>query len=251
MIEESIPLAGVLVGLAIAFVARWFIFTGILWGMLRMQSLNYTWPGLIGTTALGSLAYFIPFPFIGPSVAFAVVYLGLKWVTQAEHTDLMFSIVIGNALMYVAAIWLLAAVLPDFQQVKAGIEARQKEETSFVPDYAGIIKNASNTFLNAAERGTTNASRAAARTNKAVAKTAVPAATVGQIKLKGITMMGTNGLAMLQAGDRISSVGVKESITLPGAQGVTRYICESISTNRVVLLLHGSQPPQRLELKLE
>lgn len=249
--EASIPWAGVLMGLAIAFFARWLIITGILWGMLRMQGLNYHWPGLIATAALGSLAYFIPFPFIGPSVAFAVVYLGLKWVTQAEHTDLMFSIVIGNALMYVAGIWLLAAILPDFGEVKAKYDASQTNETSFLPDYVGIMKNASNTLIHAAERGATNANSATGKATKPVAKPAAPAAKSGALKLKGITMMGTNGLALIQAGDRISSVGVKESISLPGAQGVARYTCESITTNRVVLLLQGSQPPQRLELKLE
>ena len=56
---------------------------------------------------------------------------------------------------------------------------------------------------------------------------------------------------MISAGGRTASLGVKESLTVPGKNGVTRYVCESITTNLVVLRVQGSEPPQRIELRLE
>lgn len=245
MEEEGISLVAILLGLGVMFVIRWALFTAVVWGLLRLQSLNYTWPGLLLTTALGSLAYFIPLGFLAAAVAFVIVYVGLKKVTEAEHTDLMFSIVISNAIMYVAGLWLLAAVLPDLRGLHAADDSAAESESSLVPDFAGMINQASNTFSAATGRGE------AAGTNRFARMPAPGGGPVGELQLKGITVMRSGAMAMIQSGGKTVTVGVKESLTLPGKNGVTRYICESIATNLVVLRVHGTEPPQRIELKLE
>jgi len=246
MEEPGISLGRILTILGGMFAVRWILFTAVIWGLLRIQSLNYRWPGLLLTTALGSVAYFIPVGFIAAAAAFVVVYIGLKMVTQAEHTDLMFSIVISNAIMYVTSLWLIAAVLPDVRRLReAAANTNEEREKSFMPDYAGMMSKASNTFVKGTMRGeATGASATGAGPVSSSAK-------VAGLKLKGITMMSSGGLAMIQAGDKTVSVGVKESVTVPGPKGVIRYACQSITTNQVTLLLQGSKPPRTVELKLE
>lgn len=262
MEEEGISLVTIAGYLGLLFIIRWALFTAVIWGLLRMQSLNYAWPGLLLTTAIGSLAYFIPVGFIAAAAAFVVVYIGLKKVTQAEHSDLVFSIVISNAIMYVAGLWLLAAVLPDFHNLRVAAEtkAAKEEETSMIPNYAGMLNKASNTFATAANRAEDSGTNqpvskiAKAGSNQVAKVSNQAAAATGKatgLKLKGITMMKDGGLAMIQAGDKMETVGEKESITLREKSGVTRYVCESITTNQVVLLRQGSNPPERIELKLE
>ena len=263
MAEEGISLVTIAGYLGLLFIIRWALFTAVIWGLLRMQSLNYTWPGLLLTTAIGSIAYFIPVGFIAAAAAFVIVYIGLKKVTQAEHSDLVFSIVINNAIMYVAGLWLLAAVLPDFHTLRVAAEAKaakEEEETSMIPNYAGMLNKASNTFATAASRGEDSGTNqpvskiAKAGSNQVAKVSNQAAAATGKatgLKLKGITMMNDGGLAMIQAGDKMETVGEKESITLREKSGVTRYVCESITTNQVVLLRQGSNPPERIELKLE
>lgn len=230
------------------FVARWILFTFVIWGLLRVQKLNYTWPGLLFTTALGSVAYFIPLGFVAAAAAFVIVYIGLKIVTQAEHTDLMFSIVISNAIMYVASLWLITAFLPDIKTIRAAARTTEDKELSSIPDYAGMMTKASNTFVNAANRG--NPDQPPEKPGTKAAGSITLAKATG-LRLKGITMMGSSGLAMIQANGRTESIGVKESITVKGASGIVRYTCQSISTNEVTLVLQGSNPPRTVELKLE
>jgi hypothetical protein len=245
---DAIPLITILIGVGVLFAARWLLFTGIIWGMLRIQGLNYTWPGLLLTTALASVAYLIPLWFIAAAVAFVIVYAGLKMVTQAEHTDLMFTIVIGNALMYVAGLWMLAAVLPGAEDLRALRDSEDQgaeRGSGFFPDYAGMLNQASNTLAQATGRTGTNS---AARNGPG---TAGRAATPGGIELKGITVMSSGSLAMLKAGDRTETVAEKGLLTVRGPKGVTRYVCESITTNTVVLRRQGSEPPERLTLRLD
>lgn len=241
----GIPVVKIVTILGGLFVARWILFTIVIWGLLRVQKLNYTWPGLLFTTALGSIAYFIPIGFIAAAAAFIVVYIGLKIVTQAEHVDLMFSIVISNAIMYVASLWLITALLPDLKTMREAVNGKEERELSAIPDYAGMMNKASNTITRAASRGkpgsaaTIAGGRASANVNTA------------GLALKGITMMGNGGLAMIKSGNRTESIGVKESITVKGPSGITRYICQTITTNKVVLVLQDSNPPKTVELKLE
>jgi hypothetical protein len=252
MEPDTTTLVAILIGLGILFVVRWLLFTAIIWGMLRVQSLNFTWPGLLLTTALASVAYFIPLGILAAAVAFVVVYAGLKKVTQAEHTDLMFTIVIGNAVMYVAGLWLLAAVLPDFRDLRGTDTAAGESEagTGMLPDYAGIMKQASNTLTEAADRGTGRS--VTADTGRAPASSgASKTAESGGLQLKGVTVMGSGSLAMIRAGERTVSVSVKESITMREGGRIIRYVCESISTNGVVLRVQRAEPPRRIELRLE
>jgi hypothetical protein len=124
-------------------------------------------------------------------------------------------------------------------------ETTEESEASFLPDYAGMLNQASNTFGTAAERGKT------AGTNALSGPLALTGGQTGGLQLKGITVMRSGALAMIQAGGKTASVSVKESLTVPGKNGVTRYVCEAIATNLVVLRVQGSEPPQRIELKLE
>lgn len=245
MEAEGISMVALLLGLGVMFLARWALFTAVVWGLLRVQSLNYSWPGLLLTTALGSLAYFIPLGFLAAAVAFVIVYVGLKKVTQAEHTDLMFSIVISNAIMYVAGLWLLGAVLPDLRGLHAGDEAAEESDSSFLPDYAGMLNEASNTLSSAAGRGGSSG------TNRTMTASSPTSGLAEGLQLKGITVMRSGAMAMISVAGKTASFGVKESFTVPGRNGVIRYVCESITTNLVVLRVQGSEPPQRVELKLE
>lgn len=242
---HGITLEKIFTVLGALFVARWIVFTIVIWGLLRIQNLNYTWPGLLLTTALGSVAYFIPLGFIAAAAAFIIVYIGLKLVTQAEHIDLRFTIVISNAIMYVASIWMITAFLPDIHTLQAAARSKEDKELSSIPDYVGMMSKASNTIAKAANRGKPDEVPALTANRRPVNAPALG------LKLKGITMMGNDGLAMIQANGRTESVGIKESITVKTPAGVVRYICQSVTNNKVVLELDGSNPPRTIELKLE
>lgn len=245
---HGISIQKILTVLGGLFVARWILFTIVIWGLLRVQKLNYTWPGLLLTTALGSVAYFIPLGFVAAAAAFVIVYIGLKIVTQAEHTDLMFSIVISNAIMYVASLWLITAFLPDLKTMREAVNGNEERQLAAIPDYAGMMNKASNTFANAASRG--NPDQAPAKTGSKFTPSTIIAKAAG-LRLKGITMMRGGGLAMIQSDGRTESIGVKESITVKASSGIVRFTCQSITTNRVTLVLQGSNPPRTVELKLE
>src|SRR5688572_6679136 len=94
--------------LAIEGVVRWFIYTALLWIMIKIQKLNYNFFGLMAVSAGAIAVSYIPWA--GPYLAYPVLVFGLWKVTGADIVpDVVFTVAITRALMFCVNLFLLGA----------------------------------------------------------------------------------------------------------------------------------------------
>ena len=113
--------------LFVEFVVQMAFLFAALWIMIKIQKLNYNFPGLLGSAALVSgldraldtvLGHFLGnylATYISAPVTLVVLIICIAKVTQADRVDVLFTIVVGYALMFGMNLWLFGALLGDLR----------------------------------------------------------------------------------------------------------------------------------------
>lgn len=221
--DSSVPDILILLGL------RWLICTGILHGVLRLQGLPINRAGILVTAGLAAGALFLSH--LGLLLAYGVMFVGLKLATRADASELVFSIVIAEALMYVCAVLLLSAALPG---MSVGIR---------LPDLLGKPDSTGTGEAGAVQENTP----AEPQPVRPLATDAV----ISRFSVKGVSMTKSNALAILQADGTMHTLGRGEALTLKTPDGLLRIVCETITRTNVILVIQDTDPPEKFELKLE
>ncbi|HEX9046505.1 MAG TPA: hypothetical protein VF988_05715, partial [Verrucomicrobiae bacterium] len=105
---------GDIVAFVIGYVARTGLLTLLLWLMIKLQKLNYTFLGVLGSAALASLLDSIPY--VGHYFAVPVLYLCIWKVTQASlMPDAVFTVAVSYALMFAVNVLLFTALIGDLR----------------------------------------------------------------------------------------------------------------------------------------
>ena len=103
-----------------------FLFVA-LWIMIKIQKLDYNFPGLLGTAAIVSgldqaldtvLGHFLGIylaNYISTPIILVVLIICVSKVTHADRVDVMFTIMVGYALMFGMNLWLFGALLGDLR----------------------------------------------------------------------------------------------------------------------------------------
>ena len=125
-----------------------FLFV-VLWIMIKVQKLDYNFPGLLGTAAIVSgldrvldtvLGHFLGIylaNYISAPIILVVLIICVSKVTHADRVDVMFTIVVGYALMFGMNLWLFGALLGDLRPttgnaVELDAVAQQQETNEVV-----------------------------------------------------------------------------------------------------------------------
>src|SRR5450756_1046075 len=105
-------LIGLIIAFFIAFVAHTSLLFVALWAMIKMQSMEYTFPRLLGCAALAGGLDMIPF--VGHPVAVVTLYFGIWKMTRASmFPDAAFTVAVAYALMFAFNMLVLTALMPD------------------------------------------------------------------------------------------------------------------------------------------
>ena len=108
--------------LFVEFVVQMAFLFAALWIMIKIQKLNYNFPGLLGSAALVSgldraldtvLGHFLGnylATYISAPVTLVVLIICIAKVTRADRVDVLFTIVVGYALMFGMNLWLFGAL---------------------------------------------------------------------------------------------------------------------------------------------
>lgn len=116
-----VSLLGIII-LVVIGLAKWLIYTGLLWGMLRVQGLNYNWPGLLGSSFAATALGYIPI--VGPYVGWAVLVLCLWKMTHADIApDVLFTVTIAGALMFCVNLFAIGWLMGNLNVVAPGMAA--------------------------------------------------------------------------------------------------------------------------------
>jgi hypothetical protein len=87
-----------------------------LWIMIKIQKLDYSFLGLLGSAALGASLDMIPYA--GHALAVIALYLSLRLVTRADlFPDVAFTVGVAYALVFCMNLFVLGAMMGDLRAV--------------------------------------------------------------------------------------------------------------------------------------
>jgi hypothetical protein len=192
----------------------WLIYTGLVWGMIKVQRLNYNVLGLFASTGLAVLVSWIPW--VGWKLSYPVLLFCL-WKCTGEDIvpDILFTVGVAGALMFAVNLFVIGALMGDIRPSAAF--ARDMDESALVE------------VQEEPEQAPTNAP----------AKPR-PAQTPAGLNLKGVSVNAGNSLAMIGSGNQLFTIGIGEGFTMRSPQGPLKVRCEEIHRDHVLLSLNDA-----------
>jgi hypothetical protein len=245
-------------------VAKWLIYTSLLWLMIKIQKMQFNWLGLLGSSAAATALGYIPV--VGPYVGWAVLVLCLWKVTHADIApDVLFTVSIAGALMFCVNLFVLGALMGDLSIGRFASESHEFDEsdTELASD-----SDAMDDELDDAEPAPAPKQRIASaptallsRTNTPPARpiaAAVPVAvskpapsSTGNVRnasslpaklsLKGLSVTTAQRTAMIASGKEIHTLAVGDLFSVASPKGTLLLRCEEITAREVILALNDGE----------
>jgi hypothetical protein len=227
------------VGFVVVTAVKWLVYTGLLWGMIKIQKLNYNVLGLFGSSLAATLVAFIPYA--GPYLSYVVLVLCLWKCTGADIApDVIFTVGIAGALMFCFNLFVIGSLMgdlrPDFAHARDGAEPTGWAD-------ADMEDEEDDSELAEKVAAATNAASAAAAPTKAA-----PAKTGGPLALKGVTYAARRPLVMIADGSRVHTVTTGETFSVTWPQGRVKWRCERVTKTSVVV---QSEQGEQIELHIQ
>ncbi|HTD68291.1 MAG TPA: hypothetical protein VK846_17335 [Candidatus Limnocylindria bacterium] len=242
---------------------KWLIYTGLLWLMIKIQKLNYNLLGLFASSLLATGLGYIPL--VGQYVGWAVLVLCLWKCTGADIApDVLFTVGVAGALMFCVNLFAIGALMgslalagPMFGEMADDMSNDESfAEVDEEDDEEEESDGTTNTVRVAGAPWRTNAPGAG--TKSAPRKASVASATRGtpatttmtsvasralaaQLTLKGVGVNGSGRSAMIASGKQIYTVGLGETLSVPGGSGTVTLTCEDISHTSVTLAMERGE----------
>jgi hypothetical protein len=211
--------------LAVEFLAHGAILLLLLWIMIKIQDLNYNFPGLLGSAALGSALDMIPY--FGHSLAVPVLYLCIWKVTRASlFPDAAFTVVVAYALMFAVNVFLLASLMGDLRphdRLAVGDENVSREAANDFP------------AVEASQPAPVTAAKPAQNTPvKPVDGIA------SQFSVKGVTRNADKSAVTLLAGKKTYTIFLGQLVSVQTDDGLVSVRFTDLGTDWVTLNIHGA-----------
>ncbi|MGA9453226.1 MAG: hypothetical protein WBW41_17995 [Verrucomicrobiia bacterium] len=236
--------------LFVEFVVQMAFLFAALWIMIKIQKLNYNFPGLLGSAALVSgldraldtvLGHFLGnylATYISAPVTLVVLIICIAKVTRADRVDVLFTIVVGYALMFGMNLWLFGALRGDLRPSARNPgkldTVAQQPETNKV--YQTVIKT--NQPVQSAHQPAPTVS-----TNAAMQKgPAKPVAVATNLfSIKGVARNGSSSAVTIQTGKRIYTISLGESALTQTTNGLVSVRFKELRDGWVVLTINGQE----------
>jgi len=220
-----------------------------LWIMIKVQSLDYNFPGLLGTAILVStgerildliLGHYLGIYLastISTPIVIAALFICVSKVTQADRVDVMFTIAVGYALMFGMNLWLFSAMLGDLRP-DAGTAREYEPET---PPETNVVNQV--TTITNPPTTTTNlpATNAPAEESSEQNPTNPPAKVSNLVSLKGVTRNASKSSATIQAGAKTYTVFLGDLIVAQTPNGPVSVRFKELGDNWVLLIINGQE----------
>jgi len=223
---------------AVTGLAQWIIYTALLWGMIKVQRLNYNFLGLLGSSLLATALGYIPV--VGTYVGWAALVICLWKCTKADIApDVLFTVAVAGALMFCVnlfAIGWLMGNLHTLSPLLASAHGAEQDE----PEMEGELDRAETGDAKPALlAGTpwTNKTNASARP---AAVSAVSRELKGQLTVKGISLGAAQKSVMIGHGKEIHDVRPGEGFTIQSEKGLVTLVCQEITISGVTLTANGA-----------
>ncbi len=214
--------------------------SGVLWIMIKLQKLQYNFPGLLASAALASGLEMIPY--VGHAFAVAALLLCLTKVTHESYTDVAFTVGVGYALMFGVNLFLLGWLMGDLRP-----SARDGEKSDEIQmERAAAVSNAPAQAA-VPEPNPVPAPSGPAAAQPPPAPSVSPVLTkptnsfAGVFTLKGLSKSANTSLAMVYSGAKTYTIGLGETVAMQTPAGKVDVTLEKVGDNYVVLSAAGQR----------
>ena len=209
-----------IIGLLIEFVAHAVLLTVALWIMIKLQSLNYNFPALLGSAALGGGLDMIPY--FGHALAVPALYFCIWKMTRASmFPDAAFTVVVAYALMFAFNVLVLTALMGDLR-----------------PDLHPSAANEPDDVTNTVVETTPAKTKPPAGTKQtAVSKAAKAAAK--NFSVKGVTRNGDQSSVSIQAGGKNYFVPLNQVTLITTDDGILSVRLTVLADKTLTLEING------------
>ncbi len=232
--------------------AQWLIYTALLWGMIKVQRLNYKFLGLIGSSLLATGLGYIPV--VGTYIGWAVLVICLWKCTGADIApDVLFTVGVAGALMFCVNLFAIGWLLGNLHLVSPALAAaygsEPDDELAMDAEFDEEEFGAPAT-VNGTPWGETNvATPAKALLNKVTfaARKAPAAPPSVHLSVKGVSLGARQKSALIAHGKQIHDVRPGDMFTVESGQGRVTLVCEEINAEAVKLTADGA--PLTLNLR--
>ncbi|MGA3282858.1 MAG: hypothetical protein ABSD57_00165 [Verrucomicrobiota bacterium] len=239
----------------IEFGVQTVFLTVALWIMIKLQKLDYNFPGLLGSAALACGLdtilnlilgrWFGPFSvYISAPVFVVVLFVCIRKVTQADQVDVIFTICVGGALRFGMNLWLIGALMGDLRP-SAGAPEEFETVTQQPPQpQLQATNKVSQTAIKTNQPvQNTQPPAPSASTNSAVQKgpaKPVEAAT-NLFSVKGVSQNASKSAVTIQTGKRTYTISLGESALTQTSDGLVSVRFKELGDGWVVLTINGKE----------
>jgi hypothetical protein len=231
---------------AVIGLGQWIIYTALLWGMIKIQRMNYNFLGLIGSSLLATALGYIPV--VGTYIGWVVLVICLWKCTKADIApDVLFTVGVAGALMFCVNLFAIGWLMSNLHVVSPLLAAAYGEESDefemddeFDDEESIEEKPAADKPVRIA--GTpwaTNASNVV-RTPVASASAAVPPELYGRLTIKGISFGASQKSVLIGHGKEIHDIRPGETFSVQSEKGLTTLVCQDITASGVTLTANGA-----------
>jgi hypothetical protein len=210
------------------------------WVMIKLQKLDYSFPGLLGTAALiGVLDRMLDLVLghflgdyltssISAPIVVIVAIICIGKVTGADRVDVIFTVGVGYALWFGMNLWLMGTLMGD---LRPDLHRRASDADDKMPDQTLVVASTNQPVEKAA------IVPSAVKAANAIAK---------NLSVKGLIRNGSKSMLMLGDGTKIHILYLHEktAVQTPEGSGFVRF--EDADTNSVTVLV--DEAPVKLPL---
>jgi len=232
-----------ILGLLIEFAVQTVFLSVALWIMIKLQKLDYNFPGLLGTAALASgldrmldtvVGHFLGdylSAYISGPIVIVVLIICISKLTHADKVDVLFTIMVGYALMFGMNLWLFGALLGDLRP-----SARDAKESDLV-----ALQSETNTIEQTASPTNQPAPTASGKLAAQPDRAQTGEKMNGFFSVIGIAQNGTNSAVTIQTGKRTYTISLGESALTQTKDGPVSVTFKEMGKGWVVLIINGQE----------
>lgn len=225
---------------------QWAIYTALLWGMIKVQRLNYNFLGLIGSSALATALGYIPV--VGCYIGWAALVICLWKVTRADIApDILFTVGVAGALMFCVNLFAIGWLMGNLVLLSPALAELADDE-----DDIELSGNFGEEWMEPDELNAATVAPAAVPTNNVPSRSPKPTRVATgpapkDLVIKGISLSAARKSALIGNGKDLHDVAQGEVFTIQSEKGLTTFVCEEVTASSVTLTANGA--PMTLKLR--
>ena len=222
-----------------------FLFVA-LWIMIKLQKLDYNFPGLLGSAALAcgvdGILNLILGRWFGPlSVYFSapvflvVLFVCIKKLTNADMVDVIFTLCVGGALRFGMNLWLIGMLMGNLRPLAAAPE----EFETVTPQQP--LQQQTNKVSQSASKTNLPTPRAPARLAVQPGPAPPVKATNGLFSVIGVAQNASKSAVTVQTGRKTYTIFLGESVLTQTSNGPVSVRFKELGEDWVMLVINGEE----------